>query len=134
MFSDHYVCVTSKKSAFSNRKLNLQEIASIPQIAVSPFLPKHTGSVDDWFREAGLTPNVVISAPCFTVVPAYLEMADVIAFLPSRSISNNSLKVLDLHHHPVNFEVVASWHARSDQDPLNRWVVDLIREKYQELR
>ena len=130
LFTEHHVCVASKKSKLAKRKLSLKEISLEPQIVASPSRPNFKGSVDAWFEEAGLTRNIVISAPCFSVVPGYIETTDAIAFLPSRAPINDSLEVIQLNESPMNFDVIAAWHSRSDKDPLHNWVIDLLKREY----
>lgn len=130
LFTEHHVCVASKRSALANRKLSLKEIASHPQISASPSRPNFRGSIDAWFRKAGVNRNVVVSAPCFSVVPRYIEATDAIAFLPSRVSLNNNLTILELNERPIEFEIVVAWHPRSSQDPLHNWICNLLKEQY----
>lgn len=130
LFNEHHICIASKKSPLAKRKLSLADIASHPQIIASPSRPNFRGSIDAWFEEAGLMRNVVISAPCFSVVPRYIETTDAIAFLPSRTLLNDKLTKLDLNESLIDFEVIAAWHPRSSQDPLHNWITDLLKEEY----
>ncbi|MCJ8268670.1 MAG: LysR substrate-binding domain-containing protein, partial [Psychrosphaera sp.] len=134
LFNEHHVCVAAKDSPLlaleENRKLTLADIAAYPQIIASPSRPNFRGSIDDWFEKAGYVRNVVISAPCFSVVPMYLETTDAIAFLPSRASLGNGLITLDIGESPVNFEVIAAWHPRSSQDPLHLWITHFLKEEY----
>ncbi|WP_299664759.1 hypothetical protein [uncultured Psychromonas sp.] len=59
------------------------------------------GSIDDWFKQFGFERNVVVSAPCFSIVPMYLKTTD-------------------------SFDVIAAWHARYNEDALQKWVVSLL--------
>ncbi len=130
LFTEYHICVASKKFYPKNKKLSLKDIASVPQIIASPSRPNFRGSIDTLFEEAGLSRNVVISAPCFSVVPGYLEATDAIAFLPSRTLLNSKLKVLDLNERLMDFDIVAAWHSRSNQDLLHNWIIDLLRDEY----
>ncbi|YCM46985.1 LysR family transcriptional regulator (plasmid) [Verrucomicrobiaceae bacterium 227] len=131
LFTEHHVCVTSKKSRLPKRKLSLAELAAIPQIVAASSSANYRGSIETLFRDAGLSPNVAISAPCFTVIPSFLEQTDTIAFLPSRIVSNYSLKIIKHDDCQMDFIVAASWHARSDNDPLHQWIVDLLTKKFE---
>lgn len=127
LFTEHHVCVASKKSSMAGKKSSLEAIARHPQIIASPSRPNFRGSIDSWFEQFGLERNVVISAPCFSIVPLYLETTDAIAFLPSRALVDSKLAIIDLKESPVRFDVIAAWHPRSNQDPLHNWVVDFLR-------
>ena len=132
LFTEHHVCVASKNSTFPNRKLTLQKIASIPQIVASSSGANYRGSIESLFREADLTPNIAITAPCFTVIPSFLEKTDTIAFLPSRIVLNSNLKQIRHEDGLMHFDIVASWHGRSDRDPLHQYIVDLLSRKFEQ--
>ncbi len=102
-----------------------------PPIDVPCLRPNFRGSVSGWFAEAGLVPNIVISVPCFTIVPTYLKLIDAIAFLPSKALLGGELKVLDLEQYPLSFKVAASWPTRSEKDPVHNWIVNLLRARSQ---
>lgn len=130
LFEEHHVCVAAKDSPLKNRKMSLGDIAAYPQIIASPSRPNFRGSIDDWFEKSGYVRNVVISAPCFSVVPMYLETTDAIAFLPSRALMGTELITLDIEDSPVKFEVIAAWHPRSSQDALHLWITHLLGAQY----
>ncbi|MDO6560944.1 LysR family transcriptional regulator [Paraglaciecola chathamensis] len=123
LFEEHHVCVTSLNSSISKLSPSLAEIADYPSIIASPSRPNFKGSIDDWFKSFGLSRNVVVSAPCFSIVPMYLEVTDSIAFLPSRAITELNLIEIELEESPDPFDVIAAWHPRYNEDPLQKWVV-----------
>jgi len=127
LFTEHHVCVVAQGSPLAGQKLSLEAIARQPQIIASPSRPNFRGSIDTWFEQFGLKRNVVISAPCFSIVPLYLETTDAIAFLPSRALVDTNLATIDLKESPVSFDVITAWHPRSNHDPLHHWVVDFLR-------
>jgi len=127
LFTEHHVCVAAHGSPLAGQTLNLADIANHPQIIASPSRPNFRGSIDSWFEQFGLKRNVVISAPCFSIVPLYLESTDAIAFLPSRALAGSNLTSIHLKENPVSFDVISAWHPRSSQDPLHNWVLDFLR-------
>ena len=130
LFEEHHVCVTAPNSsiaiAVANSKPTLADVASYPSIIASPSRPNFKGSIDDWFKQFGLSRNVVISAPCFSIVPMYLKTTDSIAFLPSRAIKELDLVEIKLEQSPDTFNVIAAWHPRYSEDALQKWVVSLL--------
>jgi len=130
LFEEHHVCVTAKTSSFKHKKPTLAQVAAYPCIITSPSRANFKGSIDDWFKQHNLIRNVVISAPCFSVVPLYLEKTDAIAFLPSRAISDLGLREIKLKQTPKSFDVIAAWHPRYNEDALQQWVISLLREEY----
>jgi len=126
LFEEHHVCVTSSNSSLATRNCSLKDIASYPSIIASPSRPNFKGSIDDWFAQFGLKRNIVISAPCFSIVPMYLETTDSISFLPSRAIKGLNLVEIQLDQTPDKFDVIAAWHPRYNEDALQKWVVSML--------
>jgi len=127
LFEEHHVCVASPSSSLAHKKPTLAEIACYPSIIASPSRPNFKGSIDDWFKRYGLTRNIVVSAPCFSIVPMYLETTDTIAFLPSRAIQGLNLVEIKLEHSPDKFDVIAAWHPRYNDDALQKWVISKLK-------
>jgi DNA-binding transcriptional LysR family regulator len=126
LFEEHHVCVTSPNSMLIDSKPSLKDIAAYPSIIASPSRPNFKGSIDDWFKQFGLKRNVVVSAPCFSIVPMYLDTTDSIAFLPSRAIKGLNLIEIPLNESPDSFDVIAAWHPRYNEDALQKWVVSML--------
>ncbi|MEM5527312.1 LysR family transcriptional regulator [Gammaproteobacteria bacterium AS21] len=127
LFEEHHVCVTSANSSFSQSHYTLEDVANYPSIIASPSRPNFKGSIDDWFAKFGLKRNVVISAPCFSIVPMYLETTDSIAFLPSRAIKGLNLVQIPLEQIPDKFDVIAAWHPRYNEDALQKWIISMLK-------
>ena len=129
LFEEHHVCVASPNSSISQKIPSLAEIANYPSIIASPSRPNFKGSIDDWFKKFGLERNIVISAPCFSIVPMYLETTDSIAFLPSKAIEGLGLIEIKLAKSPEPFDVIAAWHPRYNEDSLQKWVISKLLVK-----
>jgi len=129
LFEEQHICVASPHSSLTKAQASLADIAGYPSIITSPSRPNFKGSIDDWFRSFGLTRNVVISAPCFSTVPLYLETTDCIAFLPSRAVKGLGLNKIQLQQSPPPFDVIAAWHPRYNDDPLQNWVTSLLQQE-----
>ena len=127
LFEEHHVCVASQGASILQSQPSLAEVAQYPSIIASPSRPNFKGSIDDWFKTFGLKRNVVVSAPCFSIVPMYLETTDSIAFLPSRAIKGLDLIEIKLEQSPDKFDVIAAWHPRYNEDALQRWVVSMLQ-------
>lgn len=127
LFEEHHVCVAPPNSKLLTSNPSLKEIANYPSIIASPSRPNFKGSIDDWFKQFGLERNIVVSAPCFSIVPMYLETTDSIAFLPSRATQGLNLSEIPLEHVPDPFDVIAAWHPRYNEDALQKWVISLLQ-------
>lgn len=126
LFEEHHVCVASPNSSFKQENYSLEDVANYPSIIASPSRPNFKGSIDDWFAQFGLKRNIVISAPCFSIVPMYLETTDSIAFLPSRAIKGLNLVEISLAQSPNKFDVIAAWHPRYNEDELQKWIISML--------
>lgn len=127
LFSEHYLCVAPKGCRLLEGELTAEELARYPQIAASPSRPDYRESIDAWFEDQGYSRNIVITAPCFSLVPDYMLRTDSLAFLPARSVDTGKLGVIDLKDAPSGFDVMAAWHARTANDPLHNWMLDLVQ-------
>jgi len=127
LFEERHMCMTSRNASILKLKPSLADIAAYPNISASPARPNFKGAIDDWFRQFGLKRNIVITAPCFSVIPLYLETTDSIAFLPSRAIVSDDLVEIKLDKSPDNFDVIAAWHPRYNEDALLNWVISLLK-------
>ena len=127
LFEEHHVCVASQGASILQSQPSLAEVAQYPSIIASPSRPNFKGSIDDWFKTFGFKRNVVVSAPCFSIVPMYLETTDSIAFLPSRAIKGLDLIEIKLEESPDKFDVIAAWHPRYTEDALQRWVISMLQ-------
>jgi DNA-binding transcriptional LysR family regulator len=126
LFEEQHVCVTSPNSSIANTTPSLVDIARYPSIIASPSRPNFKGSIDDWFKTFGLKRNIVVSAPCFSIVPLYLETTDSVAFLPTKAIKDLDLIKIPLEQSPDKFDVIAAWHPRYNDDALQKWVISLL--------
>ncbi|MEH6404250.1 MAG: LysR family transcriptional regulator [Sneathiella sp.] len=127
LFEERHMCVTSPNASILKHKPSLADIAGYPNISASPARPNFKGAIDDWFKQFGLKRNIVITAPCFSVVPLYLETTDSIAFLPSRANVSKDLVEVKLDKSPDNFDVIAAWHPRYNEDAILNWVINLLK-------
>ena len=56
----------------------------------------------------------------------YLNTTDSIVFLPSRAIKGLDVVTIELEESPDSFDVIAAWHPRYNDDPLQKWLVSLL--------
>lgn len=128
LFSDRHICVTGKNSPFRDKKFALKEIAKLPQIIISPSRPNLKGSHDAWFKERGLTRNILMSVPSFSVASTIIDATNTIAFLPSRLLPDPKLIPISLKEKTPSFDVIVAWHQRSNNNPLHRWILQLLSD------
>lgn len=122
LLQDEYCCVADARADFGAAPLSQEVLAGMPQLVVSAGRENMRGSADVWFAEAGLTRNTVISVSDYSSVAEYLRGTRLIAFMPARLLPNPHLQVLNTEVLPPGFSQLMCWHARSNQDPLHRWL------------
>ena len=128
LFEEHHVCVASRHSPLLNTPLSLADIAPLPQLVISLSRYNLRGSADAWFAQEGLTRNIVMSIPSFSAASDIIESTDIVAFLPSRLLPNNKVKILQLDFTPPSFKLVAACHKRSNSSQLLQWMLSLLQQ------
>lgn len=86
------------------------------------------GVVDDALTRLGRTRRVVLSSESYALAPLIAARSDLMVTLPRLLLAEHGdrLDLFDPPLPPERFTVVAMWHDRTDQDPLNRWVRDQL--------
>lgn len=130
LFREQHICVASRHSPLIAQPLQLSDIASQPQLIVSPSRANLKGSHDSWFAQQGLKRNIVMSVPSFAAAADIVEQSDTIAFLPSRLLPNEKVAPLQLDITPPSFEVIAAWHSRSNHSPVHKWIIGLLKSQF----
>jgi len=128
LFKEHHVCVTGKNSPYAGKRYTLSELAKLPQIIVSPSRANLKGSHDAWFASMGLSRNIVMSVPSFAAAAPIIEATNSVCFLPSRLLPDPRVVALNIAEQPPSFDVIVAWHARSSNNPLHLWLLDLFEQ------
>ncbi|WHI45001.1 LysR family transcriptional regulator [Microbulbifer sp. VAAF005] len=133
LYREHYVCVCCQHTDMlhsANKPLEMEELAALPQLVVSPSRGDLRGMADSWFEQFGLERNVVLSVPSFAAAAECIASTNTVAFLPSRLLPDPRLKTLPIVEQPPGFDVIAAWHTRSSQDPLHKWIRALLAQQF----
>ena len=128
LFEERYVCVAAKNSPLLGRTVTLNELASHPQLIISPSRPNLRGSLDDWFALQGLARNTVMSVPSFSAAPDVISATDMIAFYPERLLPNNKIEKVIMDIETPKYDVIAAWHNRANNSPVHEWVISQLQE------
>jgi DNA-binding transcriptional LysR family regulator len=132
LFKEHHVCVTGINSTFKGKKYDLKEIADMPQVIVSPSRANLKGSHDEWFERKGFKRNVIMSVPSFSSAPDIIEASNTIGFLPSRLLPHPKVVPIQISENPPSFDVIAAWHPRSQNNPLHKWLLSILKDNFVE--
>lgn len=131
LFQDHHVCVTGLNSIYRDKKYSLKKIAQLPQVIISPSRPNLKGSHDYWFGKKGIKRNIIMSVPSFSAASSIIEATNTIAFLPARMLPDPKLTVIDIEESPPKFDVIVTWHQRSNNNPLHKWLLNLLDNTFE---
>ena len=88
--------------------------------------------IDTALRNTGRQRHVALSKPTFMGVPFLIAQSNLIATLPERIAQRftdvSSIRIFEppLKLTPIN--VVLMWHDRTHNNPLHRWLRDLIAQ------
>ena len=107
----------------------------LEQFDIKTIVPIHIGGIDASFTNASLV--MVVTAVIITVfmlaAPFFAQSTDLIVPVPERvaHIYADSLNLV-VHEPPPevdlgNFDYVQVWHERRDDDPVHRWLRQLVR-------
>ena len=130
LFEEHHVCVTGVNSKFRGKEYDLKEIADMPQVIVSPSRANLKGSHDAWFERKGFKRNVIMSVPSFSSAPDIIEASNTIGFLPSRLLPHPKVVPVQISENPPSFNVIAAWHPRSQNNPLHKWLLNILNDNF----
>ncbi|SJL82619.1 LysR family transcriptional regulator [Vibrio palustris] len=129
LFDEQHICVASACSELCNQApLSLEQLASLPQLVISPSKANLKGSHDRWFAEQGLERNIVMSLPSFKGAPDVLYTTDMVAFYPSRLLPNSKVASIAMDVQPPKFEVIVAWHPRTQHSQIHQWLLGKLQE------
>ena len=79
----------------------------------------------------GLRDTVFITVPSYGPVPYILAATDLVATMPLRlaqqAVQGGTVVMLELPYKPLEVNVEAIWHERSDADPALQWLIAEIK-------
>lgn len=131
LIREHYV-VAMRVRHPAARRFDTDTWLAYPHVLVSG-QGETRGALDDALAGLGMTRRVGAVVPNFMMVEPLLLETDLIAMLPSRSISVAGEKRLAVFEPPLavpGFTMHMAWHVRRDADVVVQHVGDLIRELF----
>ena len=129
LFSDHYKCAFRKGHPLATKKLTIDEFCKVEHLLVAPNGDDMRSATDTVLEQHGRTRRVGIAVPSFLVARSLLATTDLLGILPSRLFKDTS-DFLFITDPPINipsFEIISVWSARSNADPINTWIRELLR-------
>jgi len=129
---DRFVCIVDRNNprVRDGRRLTLRDLAEMPH-AVAGF-GKSPTPADRQLETLGITPQVQVSTPGFSVLPFLVAGTDLVALVPERLATRYEPFVGCLAV-PTPFPDVPLiealyWHHNRHTDPGHRWLRETIRQ------
>lgn len=129
LYHETFVCLFDAKACGVAPPLSLDDYAALPHILVSlrgePF-----GHVDKLLEAAGRSRTVIYTTPHFLAVPFLLHGFRAVAALPRRLAENcadaTGLAICPVPLPSTGYDIRMAWHRRTNADPAQAWLRDLI--------
>jgi DNA-binding transcriptional LysR family regulator len=131
LFDERFVCVVRKGHPLAAGKLTVARFAAASHALISP-RAKEGSFVDDALARLGLQRRVSVAVPHFLVAPHIVASSDLILTLAARvaDMLAKPLGLVVLAPPPElkleGFTMSALWHERTQGEPVQRWLRDLL--------
>jgi DNA-binding transcriptional LysR family regulator len=140
LYRDRFVGVVRRDHPLAGmRKITLEHYLSFGHVVVSRHGHSH-GPVDEALAAAGLERTVAAMVPSFPTALAVARASDLVALVPAsflevpperqKTARSATSFAFDL---PVKTEPITislMWHPRLEQDPVHRWLREVIRRLF----
>jgi DNA-binding transcriptional LysR family regulator len=130
LFSDKFIVIARHGHPRLHAGMTTADYAREEHIVVAPRGLWDPGPIDRVLEREGLTRNIRIMVPHYSVVPLVVADTDLIATVPA-SVTLGSLSGVQSFRPPQalpNFKVEMVWDERHHHDPGHRWLRTLISE------
>jgi DNA-binding transcriptional LysR family regulator len=131
LFDDSFVCLLPARARPGARRLSLPAYLAAQHVRVS-VLSSTRDAIDVALAKRGLSRNVVLTVPHFSVVPLMVERGGYVATLSRRLVESQVQNhALTWREPPISLGKRATrmiWHERTDRDPGAQFLRELVRE------
>jgi DNA-binding transcriptional LysR family regulator len=130
LFDDGFVCAVRKGHPALRKRLTLNRFARLRHLLVSPE-GEGVAYVDQVLARAGLSREVAVRVPHFSVAEKLLVASDLVATLPLRLVGQMDEARVSSVRPPfetATFTMRAAWHQRTLASPAHRWFRSLMTE------
>jgi DNA-binding transcriptional LysR family regulator len=130
LFEDGFVCAMRTGHPALRNRLTLNRFARLRHLLVSPE-GEGVAYVDQLLAREGLSREVAVRVPHFSVAERLIVASDLIATLPSRLVGQmNKAGVLSVRppFETGTFTMRAAWYRRTLASPAHRWFRSLVNE------
>lgn len=132
LFTDRLVGIARTGHPMFERPLSLERFCAYGHVAIEPGegATMYNALVDDALHKVGMQRRVLLSKPTFLGVPFVIAQTDLIATLPERLVQRfTDIAPVRIFEPPLSLDrlnVVLMWHDRTHNNPLHRWLRELV--------
>lgn len=127
LFDERYVCVLREGHPASEQALTLDAFCALDHGIVSLQGGGFAGPTDEALAQLGRERRVMASVPSFAMLLDLVRSTDLVALVPERLLHGaRGLIVRPPPLEVAGFTKILAWHARTQADPRQRWVRDLL--------
>jgi DNA-binding transcriptional LysR family regulator len=128
IFSERYVCMLNDGHPRIDSTLSMEQYLEERHIVVSDGTGHHL--VEDYLYEAGITRNIMLKVPHFSVLPDVVSSSDLLVTLPSRVAQlyakRMPLKFIELPFVIPGFEVGVHYKEHRGDNSAQFWFCDFL--------
>jgi DNA-binding transcriptional LysR family regulator len=124
LYRERYVGVARKRHPIFRGRIKVETFCRYPHALVIPRGGPAHGPVDDALAVIGARRSVAISVPSFLILPHILRSSDLVTVVPARLFKHmrRDLAAFEVPVAVPEFNVIAVWHPRVQNDPRHRWL------------
>jgi len=131
LFNERFVCLVRKGHRLARKPFTPAQFAKEKHVFIAPG-GRPGGVVDDTLQPLGLKRTVAVAVPHFLVAPYFVVNTDLVLTVAER-IARAFAKVLPLKilEPPMalpGFTAAMIWHERTDHDPAQVWLRQVIAD------
>lgn len=135
LFDERYVCVLREGHPLAGGDgLSLEQFCALDHAMVSLRGGGFSGATDEALARLGRSRRVRVSVPSFVMLLDIVRASDLLALVPRRLLQDaGGLHQIEPPLEVAGFTKILTWHARTHEDPGQRWVRALLLQSCGEL-
>lgn len=108
--------------------VTIDDLCALDHVTIAPEGSRMHGPLDQRLAIVGRKRNVVASVPSFLMAPSCIANSNLVAAVPRLLAEKmrDKLEVYDLPFAVMRYDILAAWHPRTQNDPAQRWLRDMI--------
>lgn len=131
IFDEDNVCLASTRHPHIGSRLTIEEFRRFDHVWVNLTVTDPV-MIDRTLASHGLSRKLVVMAPSFVLAARIVAETDLITILTRRIaqpfIQRGALKIVDLPFHFPRFPIYQYWHERTNKNPQQQWLRQVIAD------